>query len=61
MTFQNDLMQPAGNVGQQKQLSVPQTSDVEAVGNELYDAECLKLISEYFYGNFIVGSFFLLN
>ncbi|XP_030749975.1 ryanodine receptor isoform X1 [Sitophilus oryzae] len=35
---------------QQKQLSVPQTSDIEAVGNEIYDAECLKLINEYFYG-----------
>lgn len=35
---------------QQKQLSVPQTSDVESVGNEIFDAECLKLINEYFYG-----------
>ena len=23
---------------------------VEAIGNELYDAECLKLMNEYFYG-----------
>lgn len=38
------------SVPQQKQLSVPQTSDVEAVGNEIFDAECLKLINEYFYG-----------
>ncbi|KAI4471407.1 ran binding protein 9-related [Holotrichia oblita] len=35
---------------QQKQLSVPQTSDVEAIGDEIFDAECLKLINEYFYG-----------
>ncbi|XP_071050495.1 ryanodine receptor isoform X2 [Onthophagus taurus] len=35
---------------QQKQLSVPQTSDVESIGDEIYDAECLKLINEYFYG-----------
>lgn len=35
---------------QQKQLSVPQTSDVESVGDEIFDAECLKLINEYFYG-----------
>lgn len=43
-------MQNIPSPGQQKQLSVPQTSDVEAIGNELYDAECLKLINEYFYG-----------
>lgn len=53
ITFiQTDLMQPAAAVTdrQQKQLSVPQTSDVEAVGDEIFDAECLKLINEYFYG-----------
>ena len=44
-------MQAAAPTGQQKQLSVPHTSDVEAVGDELYDGECLKLINEYFYGN----------
>lgn len=43
-------MQSAAAPTQQKPLSVPQTSDVEAIGNELYDAECLKLINEYFYG-----------
>ncbi|XP_063919785.1 ryanodine receptor isoform X1 [Zophobas morio] len=47
---QTDLMQAAAPTGQQKQLSVPHTSDVEAVGDELYDGECLKLINEYFYG-----------
>ncbi|CAH0546152.1 unnamed protein product [Brassicogethes aeneus] len=46
---QNDLQAPQA-ASQQKQLSVPQTSDVESVGNEIYDAECLKLINEYFYG-----------
>lgn len=35
---------------QQKTLTVMHTSDVEAVGNEIYDAECLKLINEYFFG-----------
>ncbi|XP_025830516.1 ryanodine receptor [Agrilus planipennis] len=35
---------------QQKQMSVPQTSDVESIGNEVFDSECLKLINEYFYG-----------
>jgi len=25
-------------------------SKIETVGNEMYDAECLKLINEYFYG-----------
>ncbi|KAK4873043.1 hypothetical protein RN001_015072 [Aquatica leii] len=35
---------------QQKALTVPQQSEVEAVGNEVFDAECLKLINEYFYG-----------
>lgn len=29
---------------------MPQTSDVESVGDEIFDAECLKLINEYFYG-----------
>lgn len=23
---------------------------IEAIGNEVYDGECLKLINEYFYG-----------
>jgi ryanodine receptor 2 len=26
------------------------TSKIETIGNEVYDAECLKLINEYFYG-----------
>lgn len=26
------------------------SSGVESIGNEVYDAECLKLINEYFYG-----------
>jgi hypothetical protein len=55
-SIQTDLMQaPSAPIGQQKQLSVPHTSGVEAVGDELYDAECLKLINEYFYGNFQRG------
>lgn len=39
---------------QQKQLSVPQTSDVEAIGDEIYDGECLKLMNEYFYGIYFI-------
>lgn len=26
------------------------TQGIESIGNEVYDAECLKLINEYFYG-----------
>lgn len=26
------------------------STGVESIGNEVYDAECLKLINEYFYG-----------
>ncbi|XP_049853809.1 ryanodine receptor isoform X5 [Schistocerca gregaria] len=33
-----------------KALSVPAATGVEAIGNEIFDAECLKLINEYFYG-----------
>ncbi|KAL1124812.1 hypothetical protein AAG570_001433 [Ranatra chinensis] len=33
-----------------KAMSIPTGSGVESVGNELFDAECLKLINEYFYG-----------
>lgn len=52
--LQNDSLQPPSVPDrQQKQLSVPQTSDVEAVGDEIFDAECLKLLNEYFYGIFI--------
>ncbi|XP_060521135.1 ryanodine receptor isoform X2 [Cylas formicarius] len=48
---QGDTLQvPQTAERQQKQLSVPQTSDVESVGNEIFDAECFKLINEYFYG-----------
>lgn len=47
------MQAPTATTGQQKQLSVPHTSDVEAVGNELFDGECLKLINEYFYGNVV--------
>lgn len=43
---------------QQKQLSVPQTSDVESVGDEIFDAECLKLMNEYFYGKFCFRSYY---
>lgn len=31
-------------------MSVLTGSGVESIGNEIYDAECLKLINEYFYG-----------
>lgn len=31
-------------------MSVPAVSGVESIGNEIFDAECLKLINEYFYG-----------
>lgn len=34
----------------QKQLSVPTSSGLESIGNEIFDVECLKLINEYFYG-----------
>ncbi|XP_054285011.1 ryanodine receptor isoform X1 [Macrosteles quadrilineatus] len=33
-----------------KTMSVAPPAGVETVGNEIYDAECLKLINEYFYG-----------
>lgn len=33
-----------------KTMSVAATSGVESIGNEVFDAECLKLINEYFYG-----------
>ncbi|XP_065200353.1 ryanodine receptor [Planococcus citri] len=33
-----------------KVMSVAATSNVESFGNEIFDAECLKLINEYFYG-----------
>ncbi|KAL3284793.1 hypothetical protein HHI36_018934 [Cryptolaemus montrouzieri] len=36
--------------GQQKQLSIPQCSGIEIYGDEIYDADCLKLMHEYFYG-----------
>lgn len=47
--LQNEVPQSVPDK-QQKPLSVPQTSDVEAVGDEIFDAECLKLMNEYFYG-----------
>nr|CAD7395326.1 unnamed protein product [Timema poppensis] len=33
-----------------KIMSVPTGTGVESIGNEIFDAECLKLINEYFYG-----------
>lgn len=33
-----------------KTMSVAAHTGIESVGNELFDAECLKLINEYFYG-----------
>ncbi|XP_058809913.1 ryanodine receptor [Phymastichus coffea] len=33
-----------------KAMSVLSGSGVEAIGNEIYDADCLKLMNEYFYG-----------
>lgn len=33
-----------------KIMSVLTGSGVEAIGNEIFDAECLKLMNEYFYG-----------
>uniref|UniRef100_A0A6P7G955 Ryanodine receptor-like n=1 Tax=Diabrotica virgifera virgifera TaxID=50390 RepID=A0A6P7G955_DIAVI len=47
---QLDLQPQSPADRQQKQLTVTQPSDIESVGNEIYDAECLKLINEYFYG-----------
>lgn len=31
-------------------MSVLTGSGVEAIGNEIFDAECMKLMNEYFYG-----------
>ncbi|XP_063236802.1 ryanodine receptor isoform X2 [Bacillus rossius redtenbacheri] len=33
-----------------KIMSVPTDTGIESIGNEMFDAECLKLINEYFYG-----------
>lgn len=33
-----------------KIMSVTPATGIEAIGNEIYDADCLKLINEYFYG-----------
>jgi len=33
-----------------KAMSVLTGSGVEAIGNEIFDAECMKLMNEYFYG-----------
>lgn len=42
---------PERNAGKTMTLSSGLTgTGVEAIGNEIYDAECLKLINEYFYG-----------
>lgn len=32
-----------------KQMSVVSGTGIESIGNEIFDAECLKLINEYFY------------
>uniref|UniRef100_A0A0A9WDJ1 Ryanodine receptor 44F n=2 Tax=Lygus hesperus TaxID=30085 RepID=A0A0A9WDJ1_LYGHE len=37
------------NKGGGMSMSVPAASGIETVGNEMYDAECLKLINEYYY------------
>lgn len=34
----------------QMTTSVLSAATTETVGNEIFDAECLKLINEYFYG-----------
>lgn len=36
--------------GGMKTMSVPVGTGIEAIGNELFDSECLKLLNEYFYG-----------
>ncbi|XP_033608233.1 ryanodine receptor isoform X6 [Cryptotermes secundus] len=33
-----------------KVMSVPVATGLESIGNEIFDAECLRLINEYFYG-----------
>lgn len=33
----------------QKNLTIG-SQNIESIGNEVYDGECLKLINEYFYG-----------
>lgn len=52
MKQSQELQQPVGQMGQQQQkaLSVAATPGVETIGDEIFDAECLKLINEYFYG-----------
>ncbi|XP_045464164.1 ryanodine receptor isoform X4 [Harmonia axyridis] len=49
-TIKNSQSDLHSTGGQQKQLSIPQTSGIEVYGNDIYDAECMKLINEYFYG-----------
>lgn len=46
----NLTVQPPAVPDRNKQLSILSASPVEAIGNEIFDAECLKLINEYFYG-----------
>ncbi|XP_073986803.1 ryanodine receptor isoform X3 [Rhodnius prolixus] len=41
---------PLAERGGPKAMSVIQASGIETVGNEMFDAECLKLINEYYYG-----------
>lgn len=38
------------NTNLQKPMSIMQASSIESAGNEPFDAECLKLMNEYFYG-----------
>lgn len=46
--FQADLKVQAPSVpDRQKNLAA---QNIESIGNEVYDSECLKLINEYFYG-----------
>lgn len=33
-----------------KSMSVLSGSGVEAIGNEIFDTDCMKLMNEYFYG-----------
>lgn len=50
--FQADLSVQAPNIPQRKTMTAASLGNqgVEAIGNEVFDAECLKLINEYFYG-----------
>lgn len=55
LNFQTDLratqsVQPERSGNKTMTVSALNAQGIESIGNEIYDAECLKLINEYFYG-----------